>query len=426
MPAIKVLKARPECASPLGLLGSFHDAKPTVLVTVVLLLCSLVCAQTASAGHEVNKDKLAPVEFSQAAEVSVPTRDSKHASELPIPQEKPKQHRGDFVFAPLPISSPALGSGIIPALGFIFPLSTRDKVSPPSVIGAAGLITDNGSRAFAAFGQIFLREDTYRATSVYFQGNLNYDLYGIGAAAGNAGVKLPLKQDGAIFLGEFLRVLKWKIFVGPRVLTGHSVITVRPGGSLDIPVPADANLDTKLTSMGFSVKRDTRPNRFYPVTGTLFEFTSDFFAESLGSKYSFQSYRTTFNKYWSLSRNQVLAYNAFLCATGGEPPFYGNCLYGTSNELRGYAAGRYIDRYMIATQAEYRLVLPWRFGLIGFAGIGGIAHSGHDLFRSNNFLPAAGTGLRFMLSKPHHVNLRADFGIGKNEHTFSMGVSEAF
>jgi len=28
-----------------------------------------------------------------------------------------------------------------------------------------------------------------------------------------------------------------------------------------------------------------------------------------------------------------------LCGTGGEPPFYGNCIYGMNNELRGYQAG---------------------------------------------------------------------------------------
>jgi len=64
----------------------------------------------------------------------------------------------------------------------------------------------------------------------------------------------------------------------------------------------------------------------------------------MGSKYSFQSYKFTFNKYWSLAKRQVLAYNGFVCFTGGQPPFYGNCIYGTNSELRGYTAGRYLDR----------------------------------------------------------------------------------
>jgi len=310
-----------------------------------------------------------------------------HSSGLAIPEKKQKKRRGEFVVAPIPMSSPAVGSGLIPVLGYIFPLSKNDKVSPPSVISAAGLITDNGSRAFAVGGQVFIKQDSYRITTAFFQGNLNYNLYGMGATAGNAGMKLPLKQDGAAFLGEFLRRVKWKFFLGPRVLTGHSVITLRTGGSVTVPIPPDRGLRTTLTSLGFAVNRDTRPNRFYPTTGTVSEFTSDFFANGLGSKYSFQSYRAMFNKYGSLSKNQVLAYNAFFCATGGQPPFYGNCIYGTSNELRGYEAGRYLDRCMIATQLEYRLVLPKRFGLVGFGGIGGVAPGGRD-FLPQQCLPS--------------------------------------
>jgi hypothetical protein len=120
-----------------------------------------------------------------------------------------------------------------------------------------------------------------------------------------------------------------------------------------------------------------------------------------------------------------LAYNGFFYATGGQPPFYGNCIYGTNSELRGYTAGRYLDRYMFATQLEYRLVLPWRLGLVGFGGLGEVAPGG-DAFRTDQFLPAGGTGIRFLLSKKFHVNLRTDFAWGKDNFTWSMGVGEAF
>jgi outer membrane protein assembly factor BamA len=390
----------------------------------MLAICPLLLAQETRVDgrYQTGELELNSVQSPGSPQTSVPPA----KSGLPDVQTKKKGRRGSLVIAPLPISSPALGSGIIPVGAYIFPLDRGDTVSPPSVLGAAGLVTDNGSRAFAVAGQLFIKRDTYRVTSVFFQGNLNYNLYGVGTAAGTAGLKLPLKQEGAVFFGEVIRQLKWRFFAGPRVLAGHSEITRRPGGSEAVPLPPDLGLRTKLTSLGFAIKRDTRPNRFYPTHGTLFEFTSDFFAEALGSRYSFQAYRVTFNKYWSLSPKQVLAYNGFFCAIGGQPPFYGNCLYGTNNELRGYEAGRYLDRYMIATQLEYRLVLPKRFGLVGFAGIGGVAHGGDEFLRSNNFLPAGGAGLRFMLSKAYHVNFRADIAAGKNEHTFSMGVSEAF
>jgi outer membrane protein assembly factor BamA len=141
--------------------------------------------------------------------------------------------------------------------------------------------------------------------------------------------------------------------------------------------------------VGLEVLRDSRPNRFYPPGGSYIDFTSNFFAKNLGSKYSFQSYNVTFSKYVSLDGKQVPAYNAFACATGGEPPFYGNCIYGTDNQLRGYTAGRFLDRYMMTTQLEYRLVLPWRLGLVGFGGLGGVI-SGEDQLRTKQFLPDGG------------------------------------
>jgi hypothetical protein len=321
-----------------------------------------------------------------------------------------------------------LGTGIVPVLGYIFPFQKGDNVSPPSVVGVAGLVTNNGSRAFGTYADLFMKQDTYRITGVYVQGNLNYDLFGIGVVAGNAGHKLPLEQSGYVFRLEALRRVGWEFFLGVRFWTGSSEIAVRSG--TDVPPepapPPDIGLHTTLRALGLRLNRDTRPNRFYPATGTLLEFTSDFFSEGLGSKYSFQAYRVTFNKYGSLSKNQVLAYNLFVCGTGGAPPFYGNCIYGTNNELRGYTAGQYLDRYMIATQLEYRLALPKRLGAVGFGGVGEVIPGGSQIFKASNFLPSGGGGLRFQLSKKYHVNLRADIAGGKDTWTWSMGVGEAF
>lgn len=183
---------------------------------------------------------------------------------------------------------------------------------------------------------------------------------GVGVSAGRAGTKLPLEQTGQVFRGEALRRVGWEFFLGVRFWTGSSAISLRlsEGTTPDVPPPPDLGIHTTLRALGLRLNRETSPNRFYPTSGTLLDFTSDFFSEALGSKYSFQAYRFTFNKYGSLSKNQVLAYNLFVCGTGGTPPFYGNCIYGANNELRGYTAGRYLDRYMLATQLEYRLSLP--------------------------------------------------------------------
>lgn len=343
-----------------------------------------------------------------------------------VNESRPGSSTGSLVAAPLPISSPAVGSGIIPVVAYLFPLRKSDTKSPTSVIGAAGLFTDNGSRAVALAGEFYFGQDTYKATTAYVRGNLNYDVYGPGILfEGNT--KLPLKQTGQVFFAEFLRRAWWDFFIGARFLDGSSVLTLRTGELAGIQLPPDLGLHSSLRGLGFRLQRDTRPNRFYPNSGTFTDVTGDFFAQAIGSKYSFQSYRLTFSKYRSLTQNQVLAFGSYACATGGRPPFYGNCVYGAQNQLRGYTAGRYFDRYMMTSQVEYRLSLPLRFGFAGFGGVGGVI-PGQEQFLIHKalFLPNVGVGVRFALSKQYHLNLRADIAEGLDGHVFSMGVGEAF
>jgi hypothetical protein len=381
-----------------------------------------------------------PVDRDFIAEPQISPESAQQSSANPAPETTPDQNpkkaerkkkkkkspdAGSFVIAPQPLVSPALGAGIVPIAGYITPIPKTDKAIVPSVIGAGGLITNNGSRAFALGADLYLKQARYELETGYGHGNLDYNLYGVGFANGNAGFKLPLEQSGDIYFLKVLRRIKWDIYVGGRFINGVSFITIKPTSGQLPPIPPDVGLHTNLRALGVEISRDSRKNRFYPLQGSLLTFTGDFFGQNLGSKYSFQSYKFTFNKYWSLSKKQVLAYNGFWCGTGGSPPFYGNCIYGTNSELRGYTAGRYLDRYMFATQLEYRLELPWRFGVVGFGGVGAVAPGGVN-FRSNQWLPAGGTGIRYMLSKQYHVNLRTDFAWGKDNFTWAVGVGEAF
>jgi hypothetical protein len=379
----------------------------------VLSTCSIETA-IAQTPPPAGEDPVAPAQTAKAAE-----------PQAAVASTNAKEPRGSIVIAPLPIVSPAIGAGIIPVFGYIFPFQRKDRISPPSVVGVAGMLTDNGTHAIVLMSDLFMKENRYELRSFYFHGALNYDLYGEGYDAGTSNLRLPLEQQGQMFSVYFLRNIHWNIFAGPHFVTGNSTITVKPTSEETPPVPQDVGLKTNLTALGLEVLRDTRPNRFYPEKGSLVDFTADFFSQDLGSKYSYQAYHFTFNRYWSVGKKQVLAYNLFGCGTGGEAPFYGKCIYGSNSELRGYTAGRYLDEYMFATQLEYRVGLPWRLGLTGFGGLGGVAPEASK-FRTKQLLPAGGTGIRFLLNKKFNVNLRTDFAWGKDNFTWSMSVGEAF
>jgi len=410
----------------------------------ILLLCCLVAggglvchAQEGADGGPTQAGPApaatAPQDSKDTAQTSPsnPSTDKASGNDSDKKDKDEKKHKwqldpnGSWVVAPLPIVSPALGSGIVPVLGYITPIPAKDRAVTPSVLGAGGLITNDGTRGFVVGADLYLDKARYEVESVYAHGNIDYNLYGVGFENGDAGLKLPLEQAGHFFLFKTVRRVGWDFYAGIRFIDGSSFITLKPTSGKTPPIPPDVGLNTDLRALGMEIWRDSRPNRFYPLKGSVIDFTGDFFAHNLGSKYSFQSYKFTFNKYWSLNDKQVLAYNFYWCGTGGSPPFYGNCIYGANNELRGYTAGRYLDRYMFATQLEYRLVLPWRFGLVGFGGVGSVTPGGNQL-RVNQFLPAGGTGIRYMLSKKYHVNLRTDFAWGKDNFTWGVGVGEAF
>jgi hypothetical protein len=117
-------------------------------------------------------------------------------------------------------------------------------------------------------------------------------------------------------------------------------------------------------------------------------------------------------------------------AAGHQVPIYDLCLFGFQNDLRGYSAGRYQDRRMFATQAEYRFTIPMkgfmgRFGVVAFGGVGGVASKFTEIDAAD-MLPAGGGGMRFRLTKKNPINFRIDYGVGKNGGALIVGVAEAF
>jgi outer membrane protein assembly factor BamA len=162
-----------------------------------------------------------------------------------------------------------------------------------------------------------------------------------------------------------------------------------------------------------------------PTKGTLLDFTSDFFDQAWGSRREYQTYKVAYNGFRQIKDRQVLAYRAMACSANGSVPFYDLCLFGFNSDLRGYTTGEFQNRRMFAGQAEYRVQLPKRLGVVAFGGVGGVARKWGD-FRSDQLLPAAGAGLRFNLDKKNHINYRIDFAYGREGGTISIGVAEAF
>jgi hypothetical protein len=359
----------------------------------------------------------------QKSEDTPKDQDKSTPVQKPKSQKKPK--RGSLVIAPIPISSPAIGSGLNLIVGYVFKLDPEDSSSPPSQLGLAAIRTNNGTRGFALGGRLYLKENTYQTAFAIAAGQVNLDFYGIGVRPNETSVIVPLSIKGKFVYGELLRNVGHSIFVGPRyqyrTLEAGQQSPTTPGGfevpQIDIKAPSAA--------VGVHVQRDRRDSTFYPTKGSLFDFTGDFFDQAWGSRRQYQTYKIAYNEFRQLKPKQILAYRAMACSANQNVPFYDLCLYGYRSDIRGYTTGQFQDRRMFAAQAEYRLELPKRLGLVGFAGVGGVAER-WSRFRADDLLPAGGVGLRFKLDKKNHINYRIDYAIGRAGPTLSIGVSEAF
>jgi len=333
---------------------------------------------------------------------------------------------GEFVIAPIPVINPTLENGLAIGAGYIFQLDKdAASVSPPSVVGGVYFRTSNGTSGFVGAGLLHLKEDRFRVLLAAGKADININFFGVGTAAGDSGVSIPLTLKSKFMLLEGLVRLHGKWYLGPRyhILKMNASINSQSdessGSSGPVIPPLDVNLRT--AAIGPHLKYDGSNDQFYPTAGSIFDVKTSFYGAAVGGNRTYQAYELSYNKYMSLSKKQVLAMRLAGCSEYGKPPFYDLCTLG----LRGYEAGQYLDRNMISGQVEFRQDLFWRLGVVGFAGVGSVARE-LDRFAGEKALPSGGAGLRLRLTKRNHVNLRADYAWGRNSSGLYLGVTEAF
>jgi len=343
------------------------------------------------------------------------------------PLDEKEERKGEFLIAPIPVSNPTIGSGLALVSGYVYPMNKNDKTSPPSFTGGGGVYTDSKSWALALAQKAYLNEDRYRVLAGVGLGEANYDFYGIGAAVAERGKSIALTQKAGGFLMEVLRRIGGDFFVGPK----YQFVKMKT--SLDLSdrfteigrqIP-QAAFDVQTAVLGLHIQRDTRDSTFYPRKGSLLDLKIDPYSEIWGGDFNYQVYSFVYNKYISLDNRQVLAFRGYSRFTAGDVPFFDLCLFGMGGDLRGYTGGQYRDRMMLATQTEYRLELPLKFGLVAFAGVGEVFRNVNDL-NIKDLLPSAGAGIRYMIAAKNHINLRLDFAWGRGSNGLYFSVGEAF
>ncbi len=182
-----------------------------------------------------------------------------------------------------------------------------------------------------------------------------------------------------------------------------------------------------VSGLGLSLMYDTRNNAFAPDKGVLLQTSFNHFDPIEGSDFSYTNYVVDLRSYIKTFKKQVIAFQAYGFFNNGDTPLRSLASLGGANSMRGYYAGRYRDKNLAVLQAEYRIPVIGRLGVVAFGGIGNVTNHPNDL-NFDLLKYSYGGGMRFALRKSEKLNLRFDYGIGKGKKDsgFYFQLGEAF
>ena len=251
------------------------------------------------------------------------------------------------------------------------------------------------------------------------------DFYGIGRDVGTEPLESYTPEQFA-FEGMIERktLSQLRLGVGYRVIK-HHLLEVEPGGDLESGAVPGAETSV-VSAPGLLLAWDTRDNTWAPLTGSWFQTGVSFYREAFGSDFEWTEYTVDVRGYLPLGERAVLAGQALYVCGDGEVPFYRMQRLGGDSGLRGYAAGRFIDRTKALVRTEWRSGEVWaRMGVTVFAGLGDVSPTPAKLTTAAH-LYTYGFGLRFTFSRDERVNIRMDFGFGNDDSGFFLSLGEAF
>ena len=346
-------------------------------------------------------------------------------SDNPI-TKKVKKWPEDLVIAPVPGYSPQLGWNLMLAGGYFLNPRDAESKSPSSIIGGVAMVAENGSTVYGGGAYLHLLDDKLRVKVGAAYADVRYDYYINDVLGSGNDFALDIEQNGPIyFVSATWRMWK-RLYVGLGFMSGTVDTRVRrpPDFLPDLPPDLLPSVELTLGALLIPFEIDSRDNDQFPRNGWKIDGGAKLYREEVGSDFDAGVYNVFFNRYLPMRDTDTLAIRLALKSSDGDAPFFLLSTFGGSKDLRGYPSGRYRDYKMYALQTEYRWHFNERWIFTGFAGFGEVAETIKDF--GSELLPAAGVGVRFVLSTKHQISLSSDIGVGKDGTEFYFGIGEAF
>lgn len=327
----------------------------------------------------------------------------------------------DMSFIAAPCYTREGSFGIGGAATALYRLDRSDSIMQPSDLQLTGSATIKGFYGISLNGNNHFKGNKSRLSySATFQHKI-LDFWGVSYddCAKNP-VSEYVKQQIKIDVDYVMNVID-RFHIGAGFVLNYSEAT----RMLDPSYLKGQRNNYFFTGVGISLQYDTRDFILNPKGGIYLLLKEVVYPHSFGS-YGKSLFATTFqfNFYQKLWKNAILGYDLYGQFNSSAAPWPLREELGSGAcRMRGYYSGRYIDCSQIATQFELRQHIMKRVGCVAWVGAGTVFPSLRK-FNFGNVLPNYGVGLRVEIK--HNVNMRIDYGFGKQTAGFVFQMAEAF
>jgi hypothetical protein len=346
------------------------------------------------------------------------------ASNVPADSSAVTKRKRKLIVLPAIIKSPETKLGFGGAFSFLFRSTKRDTIVRTSNVEGLGLYTLNHQQVNVLSTNIYFPKEKYIFKSTYSMSNFPDKFWGLGDYS-HASDKEKYTYHQFLLYQQLQRRV-YKSFYAGLLYEFQNVYYFQyiKDGIFDRENVQGRN-GSIVSGLGIMLAWDRRNNAFSSTKGSFVQFTATSFNKLIGSQFSFSTYSLDIRKYLKTIYHQVIAFQFFANINSGNTPVRNLSALGGSNIMRGYYAGRYRDKDLIAFQTEYRIPVWKRIGMVLFGGFGEVSPD-IKRFSVYGLKYSVGGGLRFALKEQERLNLRIDYGIGYHSSGFYLIASEAF
>ena len=370
-----------------------------------------------------------------AIELGAQEKKGRAARRDSIKAVKIAEGRGIFTILAGPGYTPELKLLIAAGGLYSFTTNKEDSLIQRSTVNSSfGVTVPDGGIVSKAILTSFWKQDKIRIyANLYFK-NIPDNYWGVGY---DNGINTP-KSDSTTafeklywqFNPKFMFRLKKHMYIGPVLDFNQTIGKDESQGVLDDPVYQEFGSNNFNGGAGVVFQYDSRDIPVNAYRGTLLQVMGIFYGGYLGGVNNYQQFDIDFRNYQQVGKTdgQTLAWNIRGRFTTSDVPYAEMSQLGTPFDLRGYTWGRFRDKSMIYAIAEYRHMFMKRstgergkHGAVAWLAGGTIMNDVTDIA---NFLPNLGVGYRFEVQP--RMNVRLDFGVGRDNLGFYFNFTEAF